>query len=96
MNRLLDTTQTPFGKAVAALEPSRQTISVKLLWSPLPDGWALNNPARVGRTKTQALDIPDALFEHQTLLYSRDRKPIAEVHEIYQRHILAPPRRASR
>jgi chorismate-pyruvate lyase len=41
MNRLLETTDTPFGKAVQALEPYRQTFAVKLLWSPLPDGWEL-------------------------------------------------------
>ena len=41
MNRLLDTTDTPFGKAVAALEPTRQTVAVRLLWAdseaPVPD-----------------------------------------------------------
>ena len=29
MNRLLDTTDTPFGKAVAPLEPSRETFVIK-------------------------------------------------------------------
>jgi chorismate-pyruvate lyase len=31
MNRLLDTTDTPFGKAVQPLEPYRRTFAVKLL-----------------------------------------------------------------
>jgi len=33
MNRLLETTDTPFGRAVAPLEPTRQTFLVHLLWS---------------------------------------------------------------
>jgi len=91
MNQLLETTQTPFGKVVAPLEPTRQTITAKLLWSPLPEGWELQQPVRAGRRNIQTLDIPGALFEHQTILYSRDRKPISEVHEVYQRQILIFP-----
>jgi chorismate-pyruvate lyase len=33
MNRILQTTDTPFGKVVAALLPSRETFAVKLWWS---------------------------------------------------------------
>jgi chorismate-pyruvate lyase len=33
MNRLLDTTDTPFGRAVASLEPYRKTIATRMLWS---------------------------------------------------------------
>jgi len=33
MNRLLDTTDTPFGKAVAALEPMRETFAVRVFWT---------------------------------------------------------------
>ena len=33
MNRQLESTDTPFGKAVASLEPTRETFSVHLLWS---------------------------------------------------------------
>jgi chorismate-pyruvate lyase len=33
MNRLLDTTNTPFGRAVASLEPYRKTISTRTLWN---------------------------------------------------------------
>jgi chorismate-pyruvate lyase len=64
MNRLLETTETPFGKVIAPLQPSRQTLTVKLLWSPLPEAWEQEIPARIGRNKTHALDIPEALFEH--------------------------------
>lgn len=39
MNQILDSTDTPFGKAVLELGPTRQTFAAKMLWSPLPDGW---------------------------------------------------------
>ncbi|HKB09569.1 MAG TPA: nuclear transport factor 2 family protein [Vicinamibacterales bacterium] len=41
MNRLLDTTDTPFGRAVAPLQPYRRTFAVRMLWAdtsrPIPD-----------------------------------------------------------
>jgi chorismate-pyruvate lyase len=94
MNRLLETTDTPFGTAVQALEPYRQTLAVKLLWSPLPDGWERESAGGRTTATTGALAIPDLLFEHQAVLYTRDHKPFSEVDEIYRRQILAfpPPR----
>jgi hypothetical protein len=91
MNRLLDTSETPFGKVVQPLGPYRQTFAVKILWSPLPEGWELEPPRNSLRATNQLLAIPDALFEHRALLYSREHKPFAEVYEIYQRQILAFP-----
>lgn len=91
MNRILDTSETPFGKAVQPLGPYRQTFAVKLLWSPLPEGWELESPRNLPRATKQLLAIPAALFEHRALLYSREHKPFAEVYEIYQRQILAFP-----
>lgn len=92
MNRLLETTDTPFGRAVESLEPYRRTFEVKLLWAPLPDGWGRESatpPGGVDRT----LAIPAALFEHRAVLYTRDHKPFSEVSEVYQRQVLAfPPR----
>jgi len=92
MNRLLETTDTPFGKAVASLEPFRQTVAVRILWTPLPDGWELGStPLADG--KSSALAIPAALFEHRAVLYTRDHRPFSEVAEVYQRQVLAfPPR----
>ncbi len=91
MNRLLDTTETPFGKAVQALQPYRQTFAVKLLWSPLPEGWELSplTPDHRGD-----FAIPQALFEHRAILYTHDHKPFSEVDEVYQGQLLAfpPPR----
>ena len=89
MNRVLETTDTPFGRAVQSLEPYRQTFDVKLLWSPLADGWERSSDRRSPCAATGALAIPDALFEHRAILYTREHKPFAEVHEVYQRQLLA-------
>jgi chorismate-pyruvate lyase len=91
MNRLLETTDTPFGKAVQALEPYRQTFAMKVLWSPLPDGWE-HGPATAG--PAGALPIPEGLFEHRAVLYTGEHLPFSEVDEIYRRDLLAfaPPR----
>jgi hypothetical protein len=91
MNRLLETTDTPFGRAVQALEPYRQTFDVKVLWSPLPDGWERKSEERQPCTAAGALAIPDALFEHRAILYTGEHKPFSEVHEVYQREVLAFP-----
>ena len=42
MNKVLDTTDSPFGKAVMALNFQRHTLSAKLLWLALPEGWEMN------------------------------------------------------
>ncbi len=89
MNRLLETTDTPFGKAVQELKPHRQTFAAAILWRPLPEGWETRPlPAAAGG---QGLAIPDALFEHQAVLYTKDNQPFSEVHEVYQRQLLAFP-----
>jgi hypothetical protein len=90
MNRVLETTDTPFGKAVAALQPYRRTFAVTLLWSPLPDGWERGSdrlPAAAGRM----LAIPDAMFEHRAVLYTGEHRPFSEVDEVYQRQLLSFP-----
>jgi hypothetical protein len=53
MNRLLDATDTPFGKAVAPLEPTRETFAVKMWWtdSSLPMPGALFEHRAVLYTK---------------------------------------------
>lgn len=92
MNRSLATTQAPFGKVVQPLSLHRETLAMKLLWSPLPDGWE----STAGRSAVPAivnhgLEVPAALFEHRALLHTSTHQPIAEVHEVYQRDILAFP-----
>lgn len=89
MNHLLETTGTPFGKVVAPLEPYRRTIAVQLLWTPLPHGWERDVTAVPGASG--ALAIPAALFEHRAVLYMREHRPFSEVHEVYQRDLLAFP-----
>ena len=94
MNHLLETTETPFGKVVAPLEPYRRTFAVQLLWTPLPHGWEHTVTALPGASG--ALAIPAALFEHRAVLYTRANRPFSEVDEIYQRDVLAFPPPAAR
>lgn len=90
MNKLLDNTDTPFGKAVLPLAPFRRTFDVKLLWSPLAQGWELAPGAahQSARKPQRALAIPAELFSHRAVLYSKDNLPIAEVNERYQGALL--------
>jgi chorismate-pyruvate lyase len=91
MNRLLETTDTPFGRVVESLEPYRRTFAVKMLWAPLPADWesARGRPQAV--RSRGALAIPEALFEHHAVLYTSDNEPFAEVTETYRRDLLAFP-----
>lgn len=85
MNRQLEATETPFGKAVAALHPYRRTFEAKRLWSPLPSGWEI--APRV-KEKDAAVAPPHALFEHRALLYGDDQRPFSEVDETYTSGVL--------
>ncbi|GGC68148.1 hypothetical protein [Chelatococcus reniformis] len=96
MNRVLETTDTPFGRAVQALNFDRKTVGAKLLWSPLPDGWELARPvaAPVDCAPAAApapLPIPPRLFEHRAVLYDGARRPFSEVVETYTSEVLALP-----
>ena len=93
MNRLLETTDTPFGRAVRALEPYRETFSARLLWEPLPAGWEGRPAGELCEDAEGALAVPAYLFEHRAVLYTGDRRPFSEVGERYTREILAPPER---
>jgi chorismate-pyruvate lyase len=90
MNRLLDRTDTPYGKVIKPLEPYRRTLVVRMLWSPLPEGWETSpwRPDTSGHTGT-SLDIPSALFEHHALVLSHEHQPLAEVHEVYERALVS-------
>ena len=89
MNRLLDTTDTAFGRAVQALDFHRRTLSVKLLWSPLPQGWEMGAPLPERRGTT--LTIPHAVLEHRAVLTLPDGTPFSEVVETYTSEVLAFP-----
>jgi chorismate-pyruvate lyase len=89
MNRVLETTDTPFGKVVLELKPYRQTFAANVLWWPLAQGW--ETQPMPAFAKGNAMVIPDALFEHRAVLYTKERQPFSEVHEVYQRQLLAFP-----
>lgn len=86
MNRLLETTDTPFGRVVQALGTTRQTIGAELLWQPLPHGWDQAPPPAA---TCGDLAIPDHLFRHRAVLFTAERVPFAEVVETYGAAILA-------
>jgi chorismate-pyruvate lyase len=85
--KVLETTDTPFGRAVLGLKPIRETFAVEILWKPLPDGWELS-PSATDRPEA-ALSIPWRLLQHRALVYSADHKPFSEVNETYTSEILA-------
>jgi hypothetical protein len=92
MNHVLETTDTPFGKAVAALHFRRHTLSADLLWRPLPKGWEMG--AAAAPDDKGALAVPDHVLEHRAVLSMPDGEPISEVVESYTSEVLAfpPPR----
>jgi chorismate-pyruvate lyase len=87
MNRLLDTTDTPFGRAVQALHFQRHTLAATLLWLPLPDGWEMNPPAFAD--SPTPLSVPSAVLQHRALLSLADGTPISELVETYTGDVLA-------
>ncbi len=91
MNRLLETTDTPFGKAVQDLHPYRRTFAAAVLWWPLPEGWETKPMPAPAPDAGKSLAIPEALFEHRAVLYTEDGKPFSEVDEVYQRGLLDFP-----
>ena len=86
MNRVLDTSDTPFGKAVAALHFSRESLGAQMVWPVLPPDWQRRAPSPDHPDET--LDIPLELFEHQAVLFDDHHRPISEVDEHYMRDIL--------
>jgi hypothetical protein len=89
MNHVLETTDTPFGKAVAALHFRRHTLSADLLWRPLPKGWEMG--AAAASQEAGALAIPNHVLEHRAVLSTPDGEPFSEVVETYTAEVLALP-----
>ncbi|HKR64594.1 MAG TPA: hypothetical protein VJZ00_12760 [Thermoanaerobaculia bacterium] len=81
MNALLDTTQTPFGKAVQSLHPYRTTIAAKQLWLP-----SAHRRFRWCRHRTLA--IPREVLQHRAVLFTAGHVPFSEVVETYQGELL--------
>jgi hypothetical protein len=88
MNRVLETTDMPFGKVVQPLKPFRQTFGVRTLWAPLPDGWESARPDPGSDGCERPLVPPRAVFEHRAVLYGADQQPFSEVAETYTSEIL--------
>ena len=82
MNRLLDETDTPFGRAVLALGFTRQTLDAALLWQPLQQNWELSALPPDG---AGAIEIPPELLRHRAVLRTREGLRFSEVVETYQR-----------
>jgi hypothetical protein len=89
MNTSLDSTDLPFGKVVQALHFQRHTLSSKLLWFPLPEGWEMN-PTPKGEVATR-LAVPARVLEHRAVLTLPDGTPFSEVVETYTDNVLAFP-----
>jgi hypothetical protein len=87
MNRLLDSTDMPFGKVVQALHFQRHTLSSTMLWVPLPEGWEMR-PVPPGEASA-VLTIPSELLQHRALLTLPDGTPFSEVVETYTAGVLA-------
>ena len=90
MNRQLETTDVPFGRAVQALHFQRRTLSARLLWSPLPEGWEMKGAAAFA-TSSGTLQIPHAVLEHRAVLTLGDGTPFSAVVETYTGEVLAFP-----
>jgi chorismate-pyruvate lyase len=89
MNQQLDNSDVPFGKVVQSLHFRRQTLSAKLLWSPLPDGW--DSGAALPPSSDKPLSIPAHVLQHRALLYTQDNQPFSLVVESYTADVLAHP-----
>jgi hypothetical protein len=87
MNRILDSTDQPFGKVVQALHFRRQTISAELLWSPLPKGWEMD--AALPAAGKGPLAIPHEVLRHRAVLYNEANQPFSLVVETYTADVLA-------
>jgi chorismate-pyruvate lyase len=91
MNRLLDTTDTPFGKAVQPLHFQRHTISAKVLATLVPEKWWELSPADLAADSGK-LCLPPHVLEHRALLTLPDGTPFSEVVETYTVNVLASAR----
>jgi len=92
MNRLLESTDTPFGIVVQPLRFQRHTIASELLWQALPAGWEMSSPAQT--QPTSELCFPEEVLQHRALLTLSDGTPFSEVVETYTSSVLAVPRLA--
>jgi chorismate-pyruvate lyase len=89
MNRLLNETDTPFGRAIHGLNFRRETLSVRLLWHPLLEQWEAQTLSAAG--PRSRLEAPARILEHRALLRNGDGTPLALVAEAYAGGVLDLP-----
>jgi hypothetical protein len=90
MNRQLDTTDVAFGRAVQPLHFQRHTVSARLLWPPLPEGWD-TAAAALPDAGSKTLRVPHEVLQHQAVLSLPDGTPFSLVVETYTEEVLAFP-----
>jgi hypothetical protein len=71
------------------LDFRRETLSAKLLWSPLPERWDVS-PALLAVPGSR-LEAPDHILEHRAILRTNGGAPFSFVVETYTRDVLAFP-----
>ena len=81
-NVMLETGDTPFGKAIRSLGPRRKTIASRNLWPPPPAKADVNAPT------AEPIDPPRFLLEYRALILTPDQTPVSEVSERYTRELL--------
>ena len=91
INEALETTSIAFGRAVQALHFRRQTLSAKLLWSPLPEGWEMGAASGPAGSSSTTLQIPSEVLQHRAVLTLPDGTPFSTVIETYTDDVLAFP-----
>lgn len=91
MNTELENTDTAFGRVVRPLNFSRTTLSAKMLWQPLPQGWEMGRQAVEMPATTGKLPVPPFLFEHRAVLKLPDGRPFSALVETYTDQNLAFP-----
>ena len=83
MNRLLETTETPFGTAVRPLEPFARRSMRRCCGRRCRSDGRARWPRRFRARRTRRSRSPDALFAHRAVLFTGDRVPFSEVYEVY-------------
>lgn len=91
MNRLLESTDTPFGRVVQPLHFWRHLLEARLLWSPLPAGWESASKSTTLHSSGPWPDARSAVLQHRAVLVLPDGHPISEVIETYTGAVLAFP-----
>jgi chorismate-pyruvate lyase len=87
MNKVLDTTDTPFGRAVQSLHFQRHTVSSEVLWQLLPEGWEMKPGSE--SAAAHELCTPAQVLRHRAVLTLPDGTPFSEVVETYTSAVLA-------